>query len=62
MIHLLDLLGRHAQRRQTAGVLEQATLMTDDASLGAAHFAALAGAAARTAPTAAPSNDAAAAN
>ena len=40
----LELLGRHdwpGNIRELRNVLEQATLMTDDTSLGAAHFAAL---------------------
>ena len=61
----LELLARHdwpGNIRELRNVLEQATLMTDDPSLGAAHFGALAGDAARTAPTTPPSSDAARAN
>jgi DNA-binding NtrC family response regulator len=52
----LDLLARHdwpGNIRELRNVLEQATLMTDDPSLAAAHFAPLLGVAAR-AETAAP--------
>ena len=60
----LDLLARHAwpgNIRELRNVLEQATLMTDDPSLGAAHFAALLGVPAHAvaAPHAAPAAPAA---
>ena len=58
----LDLLARHdwpGNIRELRNVLEQATLMTDDPSLGAAHFAPLLGVPARAeaAPPAPPAPD-----